>query len=61
MIHLLPDRYVHPAIIDAYSDGSLFGNVRVNSSAGDDPAGVSEEQVLQLLRRFVAQSGRAAA
>ncbi|HET9476806.1 MAG TPA: DNA topoisomerase IB [Dehalococcoidia bacterium] len=52
--------YVHPAIIDAYSDGTLFAHVHPAARAIDDPTDVPEKLVLELLRRSEA-SGRAAA
>jgi DNA topoisomerase-1 len=50
--------YVHPAIIDAYSDGTLFHPA---AAAIDDPAAVTEKLVLELLRHSAETSSRAAA
>jgi DNA topoisomerase-1 len=53
--------YVHPAIIDAYSDGTLFGRMHPDARAIDDPVDVPEKLVLELLRRYAETSSRAAA
>ncbi len=53
--------YVHPAIIDAYSDGTLFGRMHPDARAIDDPVDVPEKLVLELLRRYAETSSPAAA